>query len=344
MQAFDRRRVCLFVPLGMKRLFVCRKRDSKEAFLLELKGRHLIDPHDLSLKELDALLNVGLKMYENPDLFSQCCNGRILGTLFYEPSTRTRLSFESAMLRLGGRVLGFSDAGSSSASKGESLADTIRVLDDYADVLVMRHPREGSAKLAAEYATVPVINGGDGGHQHPTQTLTDLLTLKKYVGDIQHLKVAFCGDLLFGRTVHSLIKTLSRFPGMEFFLVSPPELRIPSHLKDELRHEYDVSLTEIEQLEDCVEEIDLLYMTRIQKERFFNEEDYIKLKDSFILSREKLATAKESLSILHPLPRVNEIQYDVDEDPRARYFEQAKMGVYIRMALICALLGVELPC
>ncbi len=311
---------------------------------MELKGRNLIDPRDLSVEELGELLDLGLKMYETPDLFNQCCNGKILGTLFYEPSTRTRLSFESAMLRLGGRVLGFSDAASSSVSKGESLADTIRVLDDYADLLVMRHPREGAPKLAAEYATVPVINGGDGGHQHPTQTLTDLLTLKKYVGEIQNLKVAFCGDLLFGRTVHSLIKTLSRFPGMEFFLVSPPELRIPSHLKDELLLEYGVTITETEQLEDCIEEIDLLYMTRIQKERFFNEEEYIKLKDSFILSRDKLTTAKESLLILHPLPRVNEIQYDVDEDPRARYFEQAKMGVYIRMALICALLGVELPC
>ncbi len=311
---------------------------------MELKGRHLIDPRDLSVEELGELLDLGLKMYETPDLFNQCCNGKILGTLFYEPSTRTRLSFESAMLRLGGRVLGFSDAASSSVSKGESLADTIRVLDDYADLLVMRHPREGAPKLAAEYATVPVINGGDGGHQHPTQTLTDLLTLKKYVGEIQNLKVAFCGDLLFGRTVHSLIKTLSRFPGMEFFLVSPPELRIPSHLKDELLLEYGVTITETEQLEDCIEEINLLYMTRIQKERFFNEEEYIKLKDSFILSRDKLTTAKESLLILHPLPRVNEIQYDVDEDPRARYFEQAKMGVYIRMALICALLGVELPC
>ncbi len=311
---------------------------------MELKGRNLIDPRDLSVEELGELLDLGLKMYETPDLFNQCCHGKILGTLFYEPSTRTRLSFESAMLRLGGRVLGFSDAASSSVSKGESLADTIRVLDDYADLLVMRHPREGAPKLAAEYATVPVINGGDGGHQHPTQTLTDLLTLKKYVGEIQNLKVAFCGDLLFGRTVHSLIKTLSRFPGMEFFLVSPPELRIPSHLKDELLLEYDVTITETEQLEDCIEEIDLLYMTRIQKERFFNEEEYIKLKDSFILSRDKLTTAKESLLILHPLPRVNEIQYDVDEDPRARYFEQAKMGVYIRMALICALLGVELPC
>ncbi|RQD68895.1 MAG: aspartate carbamoyltransferase [Tindallia sp. MSAO_Bac2] len=311
---------------------------------MDLKGRHLIDPRDLRLDELNGLLDLGLAMYEKPAVFDQTCRGKILGTLFYEPSTRTRLSFESAMLRLGGRVLGFSDAATSSASKGESLADTIRVLDDYADVLVMRHPREGAPKLAAEYATVPVINGGDGGHQHPTQTLTDLLTLKKHLGEIQNLKVAFCGDLLFGRTVHSLIKTLSRFPGMEFFLVSPPELRIPSHLKEELLYEYDVKITETSQLEDCIEEIDLLYMTRIQKERFFNEEEYIKLKDSFILSRDKLAPAKESLLVLHPLPRVNEIQYDVDEDPRARYFDQAKMGVYIRMALICAVLGVELPC
>ncbi|SDZ07245.1 aspartate carbamoyltransferase [Tindallia californiensis] len=311
---------------------------------MNLEGRHLIDPRDLSVTELTELLDLGLKMYENPAIFADACHGKILGTLFYEPSTRTRLSFESAMLRLGGRVLGFSDAATSSASKGESLADTIRVLDDYADVLVMRHPREGAPRLAAEYSTAPVINGGDGGHQHPTQTLTDLLTLKKYLGKIENLKVAFCGDLLFGRTVHSLIKTLSRFPGMEFFLISPPELRIPYHLKEELLEEYEVKVTETSQLEDCITEIDLLYMTRIQKERFFNEEEYVKLKDSFILSREKLAPAKDSLLVLHPLPRVNEIQYDVDEDPRARYFDQAKMGVYIRMALICAVLGVKLPC
>ena len=312
--------------------------------LESLRGRHLIDPEDLTMEELNQLLDLGIRMEEDPQAFADCGRGKILGTLFYEPSTRTRLSFESAMLRLGGQVLGFSDAAVSSASKGESIADTIRVMDDYAHVLVMRHPREGAPKLASRYASVPVINAGDGGHQHPTQTLTDLLTLRKYHGAIENMTVAFCGDLLFGRTVHSLLKTLCRFPGMTFYLVSPKELRVPAHLKEELQERYQITLHETSQLEDCIEVIDLLYMTRIQKERFFNEEEYVKLKDSFILTRDKLKQAKESLMILHPLPRVNEIGYDVDEDPRATYFQQATMGVYVRMALLAAVMGVNVPC
>jgi aspartate carbamoyltransferase catalytic subunit len=312
--------------------------------LESLVGQHLIDPEDLSMEEMNHLLDLGLRMEARPEDFAGCCRGKILGTLFYEPSTRTRLSFESAMLRLGGQVLGFSDAAVSSAAKGESLADTIRVMDDYAHALVIRHPREGAPRLASQYATVPVINAGDGGHQHPTQTLTDLLTLRKYYGSIENMKVAFCGDLLFGRTVHSLLKTLCRFPGMTFFLVSPDELRIPRHLRDELKSRYHIRIQETSYLENCIEEIDLLYMTRIQKERFFNEEEYVKLKDSYILNGDKLKAAKESLMILHPLPRVNEIGYDVDEDPRAKYFEQAAMGVYIRMALLSAVMGVEVPC
>lgn len=312
--------------------------------LESLRGRHLIDPEDLTMEELKGLLDLGIKMEADPQAFADCGKGKILGTLFYEPSTRTRLSFESAMLRLGGQVLGFSDAAVSSAAKGESIADTIRVMDDYAHVLVMRHPREGAPKLASRYASVPVINAGDGGHQHPTQTLTDLLTLRKYHGVIENMTVAFCGDLLFGRTVHSLLKTLCRFPGMTFYLVSPKELCVPAHLKEELQERYQITLHETNQLEDCIEELDLLYMTRIQKERFFNEEEYVKLKDSFILTRDKLKQAKKSLKILHPLPRVNEIGYDVDEDPRATYFQQAAMGVYVRMALLAAVMGVKVPC
>lgn len=311
---------------------------------MHLKGRHLIDPNDLTLEEIQEIINLGLKIYENPAAYSEICQGKILGTLFYEASTRTRLSFESAMLRMGGKVLGFSDANTSSAAKGESIADTIRVMDDYADILVMRHPREGAPKLASQYATVPVINGGDGGHQHPTQTLTDLITLQYYKGEIKNLRIAFCGDLLFGRTVHSLLKTLSRYPNMSFILISPDELRIPYHLKNEILHNYNVEIIETTNLEAYMSEIDMLYMTRIQKERFFNEEEYVKLKDSYILTREKLQSAKEDMLVMHPLPRVNEISYDVDEDPRAKYFQQAKLGVYVRMALMALLLGVIEPC
>jgi len=302
--------------------------------------KHLVDPNDFTLEEINQVIDLGLKIHKNPAPYARLCEGKILGTLFYEPSTRTRLSFESAMLRLGGKVLGFSDANTSAVKKGESLADTIRVLDDYCDALVMRHPMEGAPKLASEYSTVPVINGGDGGHQHPTQTLTDLITIKHYKGHIGNLKIAICGDLLFGRTVHSLLKTLSRFENISFYLISPPELKIPKHLKDYLLDTYDVSISEYTDLEDCIEEADILYMTRIQKERFLNEEEYMRLKDSYILTRDKLSEAKSDLMVMHPLPRVNEIHYDVDEDPRAKYFEQAAFGVYVRMALISILLEV----
>ena len=311
---------------------------------MNLQGRHLIDPNDLSLEELQAIIDLGLKIYSDPTAYADSCKGKILGTLFYEPSTRTRLSFESAMLRMGGSILGFSDANTSSVKKGESIADTIRVLDDYADLLVMRHPREGAPKLASEFSTVPIINGGDGGHQHPTQTLTDLITIQHFRGEIKNLKVAFCGDLLFGRTVHSLLKTLSRFPQMSFILISPPELKIPYHLKDELLKNQQVEIIETTSFEEYLPEIDILYMTRIQKERFFNEEDYVKLKDSYILNQNKLNHTKKDLLVLHPLPRVNEIHYDVDSDPRAKYFDQAKLGVYVRMALIALLLGVVELC
>lgn len=306
---------------------------------MQLKGRHLIDPDSITLEELNKILSLGLEMNSNPKKYSEICKGKILGTLFYEPSTRTRLSFESAMLRMGGNVLGFSDANTSSVKKGESVADTIRVLDDYADVLVMRHPSEGTPALASKYSTVPIINGGDGGHQHPTQTLTDLITIKKFKGEINNLKVAICGDLLFGRTVHSLLKTLSRFPNMEFILISPTELKIPKTLKDEVINKYNVKITETTSLEEPMSKIDILYMTRIQKERFSKEEDYIKLKDSYILNTSTLDNSKKDLLILHPLPRVNEIHTDVDNDPRAKYFEQAQLGVYVRMALIALLLG-----
>ncbi|SCZ10679.1 aspartate carbamoyltransferase [Alkaliphilus peptidifermentans] len=309
---------------------------------MNLLGRHLIDPNDFTLEEIQQIINLGLKIYHNPQNYTEICKGKILGTLFYEPSTRTRLSFESAMLKMGGTVLGFSDANTSSVKKGESIADTIRCMDDYADILVMRHPREGAPLLASQFSTVPLINGGDGGHQHPTQTLTDLITIQNYKKEIQNLKVAFCGDLLFGRTVHSLLKTLSRFPGISFVLISPEELRIPYHLKEEMIQNYQVEIIETTSLDEHLPHIDILYMTRIQKERFFNEEDYVKLKDSYILTRKKLENSKEDLLIMHPLPRVNEISYDVDEDPRAKYFQQAKLGVYVRMALMASLLGVDI--
>lgn len=306
---------------------------------MSLKGKHLIDPDQLSFNEIHEIINLGLDMEQNPAKYSKVCEGKILGTMFFEPSTRTRLSFESAMLRMGGTVLGFSDVTTSSVTKGESVADTIRVLDDYADVLVMRHPVAGTPMEASQYSTVPVINGGDGGHQHPTQTLTDLITIQKYHGEIRGLKVAFCGDLLFGRTVHSLLKTLSRFPDMEFILISPPELHIPEDLKAEVIEKYNVKITETDSLEKYMSEIDILYMTRIQKERFANQEDYEKLKDSYVLTNSLLENAKKDLIILHPLPRVNEIHTEVDSDPRAKYFEQARMGVYVRMALMALLLG-----
>ena len=311
---------------------------------MSLKGRHIIDSSDLTLDEVNTILKLGLEIYKNPSAYADICKGKVLATLFYESSTRTRLSFESAMLRMGGQVLGFSDASTSSVTKGESVADTIRIVDDYVDIVVMRHPREGAPKLASQYSTVPIINGGDGGHQHPTQTLADLITIQYYNEKIENLKVAFCGDLLFGRTVHSLIKTLSKYPDMSFVFISPPELKIPTHLKNDIIANTNIEIIETNSLEAYMSEIDILYMTRIQKERFFNEEDYVKLKDSYILNREKLQRAKEDMMILHPLPRVNEISYDVDQDPRGKYFHQAKLGMYARMALIALLLGVIEPC
>ncbi len=309
---------------------------------MSLKGRHLIDPNDFSLEELNEVFDLAEKMIDDREKYGSICRGKILGTLFYEPSTRTRLSFESAMLRMGGTVLGFSDASTSSVSKGETIADTIRVLCTYADVVVMRHPKEGAPKLASEYSSVSVINGGDGGHQHPTQTLTDLLTIRRYKGTLENQTIAFCGDLKFGRTVHSLIGAMSRYQGSKFVLVSPGELKLPEHLKLSLEEKYGVSIYETESLEKVIGQVDVLYMTRIQKERFFNEADYMRLKDSYILNRSKLKIAKEDMLVMHPLPRVNEISYDVDDDKRAVYFKQAEYGIYVRMALMALLLGVDL--
>ncbi len=307
---------------------------------MDLQGRHIIDSTDLTLEEVNCITSLGLEIFKNPRKYADICRGKVLGNLFYEASTRTRLSFESAMLRMGGKYLGFSDATTSSVTKGESVADTVRIVDDYVDIIVMRHPREGAPKLASQYSTVPIINGGDGGHQHPTQTLADLTTIQYYKGEIKNLTIAFCGDLLFGRTVHSLIKTLSQYPNMNFVLISPTELKIPFHLRDEILLNSGVQIIETTSLEAYIPQVDILYMTRIQKERFFNEEDYVKLKDSYILDKIKLQKAREDMLVLHPLPRVNEISYDVDKDPRSKYFQQAKLGMYVRMALIAKLLGV----
>ena len=308
---------------------------------MNLKGRHLIDPNDFSLEELKQVFDLADRIVENRDAFGSICKGKILGTLFYEPSTRTRLSFESAMLRLGGTVLGFSDASTSSVSKGESIADTIRVLDTYADIVVMRHPKEGAPMLASEYSRVPLVNGGDGGHQHPTQTLTDLLTIRRLIGSLDNLTVAFCGDLKFGRTVHSLVSTLARYNANKFVFISPAELKFPEHLKETLLEKHNIEIVETDSLEEVINQVDILYMTRIQKERFFNEADYMRLKDSYILTRSKLVDAKPSMLVMHPLPRVNEIAYDVDEDQRAAYFKQAELGIYARMALMALQLGVD---
>ena len=302
--------------------------------------RHLIEPEDLTLEEIEHLVATGMDIFNNPSNYSEVCKGKILASLFFEPSTRTKFSFDSAMMRLGGNVIGFADAETSSTKKGESLADTIRVMGYYSDIIVMRHPKEGAPKLASQYSSIPVINGGDGGHQHPTQTLTDLITIKRFKGEIGKHSVAFCGDLKYGRTVHSLIRTLARFGTKEFILVSPEELKLPESLKRNLVEKYGVELTEVLYLEEVIDKIDILYMTRIQKERFFNEADYLKLKDSFMLNRDKLKDARPDMIIMHPLPRVNEIAYDVDDDSRAVYFEQSEMGVYIRMALITKLLEV----
>ena len=307
---------------------------------MSLKGKHLIDPNDFTLEEFDKIFTIAQDMERNPAKYLKLCDGKILATLFYEPSTRTKFSFESAMLRMGGSILGFADANTSSAKKGESISDTIKVMDGYADIIVMRHPREGAPKLSSKFSAVPIINGGDGGHQHPTQTLTDLLTIKNLKGDIKNLKVALCGDLKYGRTVHSLIKTLSRYEGMSFYLVSPQQLQMPVYIKDYVKKEYNVDIVETESIEDVMDKVDILYMTRIQRERFFNEEDYLKLKNSYILTKDKIQTAKEDMIIMHPLPRVNEIDYSVDDDQRAVYFKQAKCGVYVRMSLMAHLLGV----
>lgn len=306
--------------------------------------RHLISPLDLSLEELEELLTLGQDIMNHPEKYAHVCEGKKLATLFYEPSTRTRLSFESAMLSLGGQVLGFSSADSSSAAKGESVADTIRVISCYADICAMRHPKEGAPTVAAMHASIPVINAGDGGHNHPTQTLTDLLTIKTLTGRLDHMTVGMCGDLKFGRTVHSLINALVRYPDVKFVLISPEELRIPSYLRKEVLDAGNISYLETDRLEENLPDLDILYMTRVQRERFFNEEDYIRLKDSFILDAAKLQYAKKDMYVLHPLPRVNEISTDVDNDPRAVYFKQAQFGVYIRMALIIKLLEVEIPC
>ena len=303
--------------------------------------RHLISPLDLSQDEISDLLNLAEDIYSSPEKYSHCCAGKKLATLFYEPSTRTRLSFEAAMLNLGGSVLGFSSADSSSASKGESVADTIRIISCYADICAMRHPKEGAPLVASMHSSIPVINAGDGGHNHPTQTLTDLLTIKSLKGRLDGLTIGFCGDLKFGRTVHSLINAMVRYPNTKFVLISPKELQIPAYLKEETLDELHIPYEETANLEEALPKLDILYMTRVQKERFFNEEDYIRLKDTFILDKQKMQLAKDDMLVLHPLPRVNEISTDVDDDPRAAYFKQANFGVYARMALILTLLGIE---
>jgi aspartate carbamoyltransferase catalytic subunit len=309
-----------------------------------LKGRSLIEPLDLSLEELDEILNLADEIIADPMEYADVCKGRVLATMFYEPSTRTRLSFEAAMLRLGGSVMGFSSAESSSAAKGESVADTIRTVACYADIAAMRHPKEGAPKVAAMSTDIPVINAGDGGHQHPTQTLTDLLTIRSLKGRLNNFTIGLCGDLKFGRTVHSLIKALSRYENIKFVLISPEELRIPDYIREEILIKNCIEFEEVERLENVMEELDVLYMTRVQKERFFNEADYVRLKDSYIINMEKLERAKKDMIILHPLPRVNEISVEVDKDSRASYFKQAKYGMYVRMALIMKLLGVEKLC
>ena len=302
---------------------------------------NLIDIMQLTTEEIDTLVNKGCEIMEHPAEYAHKCDGKILATLFFEPSTRTRLSFESAMLSLGGQVLGFSSAASSSASKGESVADTIRVVSAYCDIIAMRHPKEGAPLVASMHSLVPVINAGDGGHNHPTQTLTDLMTIRKEKGRFDNLTIGFCGDLKFGRTVHSLVAAMSRYSGIRFVFVSPEELKLPRYVKEQYVKSKNIPYTQSTSLEEVMPELDILYMTRVQKERFFNEEDYLRLKDSYILTPEKLENAKEDLRILHPLPRVNEISVAVDNDPRACYFKQAQNGRYIRMALIMKLLGIQ---
>ena len=305
------------------------------------KVRNLIDIKDLSVKEIDELIKVANDIIDNKEKYSKLCDGKILATLFFEPSTRTRLSFESAMMRLGGKVLGFSESSSSSVSKGESVADTIAVVSGYSDIIAMRHPKEGAPLVATTKSKVPIINAGDGGHNHPTQTLTDLLTIKREKGKLDNLTIGLCGDLKFGRTVHSLITAMSRYKNIKFILISPDELKLPEYVKEEVLDKNNIEYVETKDIEEYIDKLDILYMTRVQKERFFNEADYIRLKDYYILNKEKLKNAKKDLCIMHPLPRVNEINTDVDDDDRACYFKQAEYGVYIRMALILKLLEVK---
>ncbi len=305
--------------------------------------RHLIDPLDFTKEETQKLLDLADRIHDDPEAYQDVADHKRLATLFYEPSTRTRLSFESAMLRLGGKVLGFPDAGVSSASKGETVADTIRIISCYADIAAMRHPKEGAPLLASLYSKIPVINAGDGGHSHPTQTLLDMMTIRRRKGRLDNLTIGFCGDLKFGRTVHSLIKSLARYDNVKFVLISPEELRVPDYIINEVLEPHGIPYIETRNLEGALPDLDILYMTRVQRERFFNEEDYIRLRDSYILTAEKLNLAPADMAVLHPLPRVNEITLDVDDDPRAAYFEQAQNGVYVRMALIMTLLGLKDP-
>ena len=306
-----------------------------------LKGRSLLEPMDFSLEELDGIFDLADRIIADPQKYAHACDGKLLATLFYEPSTRTRFSFEAAMLRLGGQVIGFSEPHSSSVAKGESIADTIRTISCYADVAVMRHPKEGAPRVAANSTDMPVINAGDGGHQHPTQTLTDLLTIRRTLGTFENITVGCCGDLKFGRTVHSLIKALSRYKNVKFVLISPEELTIPDYVRKEVLIKNNIEFKEVRTMQEALGEVDVLYMTRVQRERFFNEDDYIRLKDTYILDKEKMELAKKDMIVLHPLPRVNEISTEVDSDPRAKYFEQAKNGMFVRMALIMSLLGIE---
>jgi aspartate carbamoyltransferase catalytic subunit len=306
--------------------------------------RHLLNPLDFSTGEIDQLLALAGDIEKNREKYSHVCDGKKLATLFYEPSTRTRLSFEAAMLNLGGSVLGFSSADSSSAAKGESVADTIRVISCYADIAAMRHPKEGAALVASQFSGIPVINAGDGGHQHPTQTLTDLMTIHSLKGRLDNMTIGLCGDLKFGRTVHSLIEAMVRYPNVKFVLISPDELRVPGYIRQEVLQANHIEYREVNNLEEVLPELDILYMTRVQKERFFNEEDYVRLKDVYVLDKEKMKLARDDMFVLHPLPRVNEISVEVDKDPRAAYFRQAQYGVYVRMALIMTLLEVQKPC
>lgn len=303
--------------------------------------KHLLSPLDLSVTELEDLLNLARDISKDPKKYSHVCDGKKLATLFYEPSTRTRLSFEAAMLNLGGSVLGFSSANSSSASKGESVADTIRVISCYADICAMRHPKEGAPMVAASKSSIPVINAGDGGHQHPTQTLTDLMTIRELRGSLDNFTIGLCGDLKFGRTVHSLINSLVRYKNVKFVLISPKELRIPDYIRDDVLKANQAEFVEMENLEDAMPELNILYMTRVQRERFFSEDEYLRMKDFYILDKSKMTLAKEDMYVLHPLPRVNEISVDIDDDPRAAYFKQVQFGVYVRMALIMTLLGLN---